>query len=396
MLEQHHLSTEILRGTSIFKGDGKLQGPFPLVYVSASNSSKRCLDGSLDPNVVKGKIVLWDKLLYVSNGGADEVARAGGAGVILANGELLGAEQLLTSPNSLPAISVSFSAGEKIKSYINSRLNNVTATMRLPGLIIVGNATPAPTVASFSSRGPSEAYPSVLKPDIVAPGRFILAAGVGGAAIYELRSGTSMACPHISGIAALIKAIHPTWSPAAIRSALMTFSYTVDNQGKAIKDSVTMEAADSFDMGAGHVDPRAALDPGLVYNMAPQDYIDFLCSLNYTRRQISLLTKDPVSCPKSNLEAADLNYPSFSIVFKPGNNSIKSPPGVNISVEPQTLVFKKLYDKASYSVKFESNRRSPSASEGNQDDFGEIRWTCIDGGIQVVRSPVAFTWQSSN
>ncbi|GLJ29032.1 hypothetical protein SUGI_0572940 [Cryptomeria japonica] len=274
---------EILRGTSIFKGDGKLQGPFPLVYVSTSNSSKRCLDGSLDPNVVKGKLVLCDKLLYVSNGGADEVARAGGAGVILANGELLGAEQLLTNPNGLPVISVSFSDGEKIKSYINSRPNNVTATMRLQGLTIVGNATPAPTVASFSSRGPSEAYPSVLKPDIVAP---------------------------------------------------------------------------------GHVDRRAALDPGLVYDMAPQDYIDFLCSLNYTRRQISLLTEEPVSCPKSSLEAVDLNYPSFSVVFKTGNNSIKvfrrsvtnvgaegnvvyrvsvkSPPGVNISVEPQMLVFKKL------------------------------------------------------
>ncbi|GLJ29029.1 hypothetical protein SUGI_0572910 [Cryptomeria japonica] len=198
----------------------------------------------------------------------------------------------------------------------------------------------------------------------------------------------------------------------------MTSSYTVDNQGKAIKDSVTMEAADSFDMGAGHVDPRAALDPGLVYDMAPLDYIDFLCSLNYTRRQISLLTKEPVSCPKSSFEAVDLNYPSFFVVFKSGNNSIKvsrrsvtnvgaegnvlyrvsvkSPPGVNISVEPQTLVLKKLYDKASYNVKFESNRRSPSASESELYDFGEIRWTCIDGGTQVVRSPVAFTWQSSN
>ncbi|GLJ29031.1 hypothetical protein SUGI_0572930 [Cryptomeria japonica] len=334
---------EIYRGTSDFKGgDGKLQGPFPLVYlINPDDSSAR------------------EK--------AKEVARAGGAGMVVANEELLGAQQLFPYILLFPAITVIFKAGEGIKSYINSTSSNTTATatMRLTGLTIVVDTAAAPIVAAFSSRGPSEAYPSVLKPDMLAPGVNILAAYARGVD-YFFNSGTSMAFRHVSGIAALIKAIHPTWSPAAIKSALMTTSYIVDNRKRAIRDSVSMEAADSFGMGSGHVDPRSAMDPGLVYDMAPQDYIDFLCSLNYTRRQIALLTKKTVSCPNSSLEARDLNYPSFSVVFKPGNKSIKvsrkrvtivgaegnvvyrvsvkSPPGVNISVEPQTLMFKKLYD----------------------------------------------------
>ncbi|XP_057822260.1 subtilisin-like protease SBT1.8 [Cryptomeria japonica] len=369
---------EIYRGTSDFKGgDGKLQGPFPLVYVSASSSSKRCLDGSLDQNVVKGKIVLCQKLINPDDSSAPEkareVARAGGARMIVANEELLGAQQLFPDILRFPAITVSFKAGERIKSYINSTSSNTTATaaMRITGLTIVGNTAAAPIVAAFSSRVPSKAYPSVLKPDMLAPGVNILAA-YGNGVDYYFNSGTSMACPHVSGIAALIKAIHPTWSPAAIKSALMTTSYIVDNRKRAIRDSVSMEAADSFDMGSGHVDPISAMDPGLVYDMAPQPGNK---SIKVSRRSVT------------NVGAEG------NVVYRV---SVKSPPGVNISVEPETLVFNKLYDKASYSVEFESNRRSPSASEGELYDFGEIRWTCIDGGTQVVRSPVAFTWQASN
>ncbi|XP_059077180.1 subtilisin-like protease SBT1.8 [Cryptomeria japonica] len=306
---------EIYRGSSALKGgDGKLQGPFPLVYVSASSSSKRCLDGSLDSNVVKG-----------------------GAGIIVANEELLGAQQLFSYIYRFPAISLSFKAGERIKSYIKSTSKSTTATaaMRLTGLSIVGKATAAPIVATFSSRGPSKAYPSVLKPDILAHGVNILAAYIGGATNYVFDSGTSMACPHVSGIAALVKSIHPTWSPAAIKSALMTSSYTVDNGKRAIRDSVTMKEANPFAMGSGHVDPRSAVDPGLIYDMAPQDYIDFLCTLNYSKRQIALLTKKLMSCHKSGLEAGDLNYPSFSVVFKPGKHSAQNPD--NLPIPPADI-----------------------------------------------------------
>jgi subtilisin family serine protease len=94
---------------------------------------------------------------------------------------------------------------------------------------------PAPVVAYFSSRGPSGQTGNVLKPDVAAPGVNILAAwiptsssspllpeGQTQASQFKIVSGTSMACPHVAGAAATVKAWNPTWSPAAIRSAIMT------------------------------------------------------------------------------------------------------------------------------------------------------------------------------
>lgn len=86
-------------------------------------------------------------------------------------------------------------------------------------------------------------------------------------------SGTSMAAPHIAGIAALVKQKHFHWSPAAIKSALMTTSTTLDRAGRPLQaqqysgsQTVSLVPATPFDYGSGHVNPRAALDPGLIFD----------------------------------------------------------------------------------------------------------------------------------
>ncbi|KAE8674981.1 Subtilisin-like protease SBT2.5 [Hibiscus syriacus] len=144
----------------------------------------------------------------------------------------------------------------------------------------------APQVALFSSRGPnikdfSLHDADLLKPDILAPGALIWAAWspngtdepnyVGEE--FAMISGTSMATPHIAGIAALLKQKHPDWSPAAIKSALMTTSTKVDRAGRPLQaqhnsktDAMKLVTATPFDYGSGHVDPRAALDPGLIFD----------------------------------------------------------------------------------------------------------------------------------
>ncbi|WP_368859583.1 S8 family serine peptidase, partial [Escherichia coli] len=86
----------------------------------------------------------------------------------------------------------------------------------------------APRVAAFSSRGPSKLFPGILKPDITAPGANILAAVKDS---YAFSDGTSMATPDVSAIVALLKALHPTWSPAASKSAIMTTASVVDEYG---------------------------------------------------------------------------------------------------------------------------------------------------------------------
>lgn len=90
---------------------------------------------------------------------------------------------------------------------------------------------------------------------------------------FALISGTSMAAPHIAGIAALIKQKHPAWSPAAIKSALMTTSTTIDRAERPIQaqqfsetEAMKLVAATPFDYGSGHINPRAALDPGLIFD----------------------------------------------------------------------------------------------------------------------------------
>ncbi|MFS8020213.1 putative tripeptidyl-peptidase II [Helianthus anomalus] len=104
---------------------------------------------------------------------------------------------------------------------------------------------PAPIVPYFSARGPSFATKDILKassfmlctilPDVAAPGVAILASWPANDSVVKLAgknpplffilSGTSMSCPHVSGLAAMIKSQNPNWSPSAIRSAIMTTGY---------------------------------------------------------------------------------------------------------------------------------------------------------------------------
>ncbi|TKY47854.1 Subtilisin protease SBT3.5 [Spatholobus suberectus] len=131
----------------------------------------------------------------------------------------------------VPTVLVNLEEGTKIKYYLaeSPRLPKVQIE---PSKTVIGKA-PAPTIAYFSSRGPSSITPDILKPDISAPGVNILAAwppetppslssSDGCSVNWNFQSGTSMACPHVAGVAALVKSAHPSWSPAAIRSALMT------------------------------------------------------------------------------------------------------------------------------------------------------------------------------
>ncbi|GLU05721.1 hypothetical protein SLE2022_228030 [Rubroshorea leprosula] len=161
----------------------------------------------------------------------------------------------------LPATHVSYAARQEIKAYTNSTKTPM-ATIFFKGTII-GDVT-APALAAFSSRGPNLAGPGILKPDIIGPGVNILAAWpfpldnkTNSKSTFNLISGTSMSCPHLSGIAALLKSSHPHWSPAAIKSAILTSANLLNVNGKPFADE-TLQPADIFATGAGHVNPSRA------------------------------------------------------------------------------------------------------------------------------------------
>ncbi|GLJ29094.1 hypothetical protein SUGI_0573740 [Cryptomeria japonica] len=128
----------------------------PLVYVSTNKSSRHCLAGSLDPELVKGKVFVCNHpLSYNVVVKSNVVAKARGACVIVANKRLMGTRQQLMGPCKLSAITVSFTDGEKIKAYINSTTSNAKAALSIIGLIVLGNQIVAPMVDVFSSREPS-------------------------------------------------------------------------------------------------------------------------------------------------------------------------------------------------------------------------------------------------
>lgn len=121
--------------------------------------------------------------------------------------------------------------------------------------------------------------------------------------------------PHVAGAAALLKKAHPDVSPAMIRSAMMTVAATTDNQGKAIVREETMEEADVFRHGVRPCCTQKATDPGLVYNAGSDDYIQQLCSLNYTQGQIKAVVKETENCLAGGEGPGGLNYPSIVVIF---------------------------------------------------------------------------------
>ncbi|XP_059636708.1 subtilisin-like protease SBT3 [Cornus florida] len=290
--------------------------------------------------------------------------------------------------------------------------NTPTASMKFQQTIIGTNR--APVVASYSARGPALSCPTILKPDLMAPGTLVLAAwipndpattigsNIGLSTDYNLLSGTSMSCPHASGIAALLKGAHPKWSPTAIKSAMMTTANPFDNTGNPILQSRFNSDASPLDMGAGHVDPNRSLDPGLIYDATPQDYVNFLCSLNYTDNQFFTITRSKgYNC--SN-QSSDLNYPSFIVLYSYENEKlvqkfqrivtnvgnataiyrakVEAPKGSVVRVSPKTLIFKKMYAKKSYSLTI-----SYRGLEGTSQTYGSVIWV-EDAGKHTVRSPI--------
>ncbi|KAI3886988.1 hypothetical protein MKX03_022781, partial [Papaver bracteatum] len=266
--------------------------------------------------------------------------------------------------------------------------------------IKIGATIQAPKMAVFSSRGPNPIAPDIIKPDITAPGVNILAAwppasgeGVG---YYKFDSGTSMSCPHVSAVAAIIKSYHPTWSPAAIKSARMTTATEMDNTKRPMVRNLHGSST-PLDYGSGHINPAAAIDLGMIYDYNTTDMINFLCNSIDVNLTIfpSLVT---LGYPRILITVRDLNYPSIGVselnghvlvrrtvtycgqgptVFK---ENLTAPAGVTVTLKPKELEFKKAGEQKSFNVNFVPDKTSFGGVL-----FGSLTWS---NGKYNVRSPI--------
>ncbi|KAJ9551260.1 hypothetical protein OSB04_015305 [Centaurea solstitialis] len=319
-------------GVSLYSGKGMGDRPVELVYQSRNarawnnNTRNLCLTDSLEPDLVRGKVVLCDRGVNTRVEKGLVVKQAGGIGMILANTAASG-DELFAESHLLPAVAVGKTAGDEIREYLKSDAKPV-AVLKFGGTVL--GVKPSPVVAAFSSRGPNKVTPEILKPDVIGPGLNILAGwpdSIGPTRLeidtrktqFNIISGTSMSCPHIAGVAALLKAAHPEWSPSAIKSALITTAYTIDNSNSALRDVAGGELSTPWAHGAGHVVAHEAMSPGLVYDISTKEYIALVCSLGYTMKQMAAIA-NVTSCTKRFRDPGQLNYPSFSVVF--GNSRV--------------------------------------------------------------------------
>lgn len=341
----------------VFSGDGASitagAGPLPVVLASAPPYNNALCTAPAPPGIFAGKIVVCQR---GGNGRVDKgfnVVQGGAAGMVLFNPALADVE---TDSHWLPAVHLA--DGTALMAFLSTHTGVV-------GQFAAGAKRngQGDVMAAFSSRGPAGSF---IKPDVTAPGVQILAgdtpivedssSGPGGE-LFQAIAGTSMSSPHVAGAAILTRAMHPTWTPGQVKSALMTTSLT----DVLKQDLVT--PADPFDLGAGRIDIAKSSDAALSFDETAANY--------------AAMTGDPVT-------AVNLNLPSINAPVLPGRLtttrtaqnltgaratyevSTKAPDGSSITVTPTRFT---LNAGASQVLTVTINTTSPLGAQ----QFGEIR-----------------------
>jgi subtilisin family serine protease len=364
--------TLTLKGASI---TGGVTAQTPVVLAESLSGYSALCSAPAPAGAFTGKIVACQRGVNARVAKGYNVLQGGAVGMVLYNATLADIE---TDNHWLPTVHLA--DGTQFKAFMTTHsgvTGSFTAGQKENGQ--------ADVMAAFSSRGPGGFG---IKPDITGPGVQILAGnsptpdtlenGPPGE-YFQAIAGTSMSAPHIAGSAVLLKALHPSWSPGQIKSAMMTTAY----QDVVKEDQTT--PADPFDYGSGRVDLKKAQKPGLTFDESAA--------------RMLALGNDPVN-------AVHLNLPSVNAPTMPGRLTtvrtaknvtggnqtyrvhVTSPAGSKITVTPNVFTLGAGKSK-------DLTITITSTATGGQQ-FGQVILDPVQSTLPTLHLPVAFVPQQGD
>jgi subtilisin family serine protease len=322
---------EIAYAAAAFGGPiplGQVLGPYPYAAAEVVDPGNATGCNPFPAGAFQGKAALIVRGVCEFGVKALNAENAGATMFIIYNHAAGGDELISMGPGAvggqvtIPGVFIGNTPGTALMQW--NAANPTTATLQLSTIAFqVGNEPDV--IASFSSRGPSVG--SGLKPDITAPGVNILAQGFAPGTTGEARhhgfgqvSGTSMAAPHVAGAGALLKQIHPDWSPGWIKSALMSTSKYMDIY---LDDG---SPAQPLQMGAGRLDLTRAADPGVILDPP---------SLSYGR--VTLGDTKPMTVNVTSVASTSQTYTITTLDTRGGFTATTTLDGVTVTPTSLTL-----------------------------------------------------------
>ena len=386
-------------------GTAKISGqPYPS-SISLAENAKQCLYPFMTGTFVGSPIVVCDRGTIPLVDKAYNVQHGGAAGVVIATTSS-SSQELVSESYVIPGTLIVAADGDLLRKWLKASTHGTTQA-QISAPTYISDTSQADQMTGFSSRGPTNtAFDDLVKPDLTAPGMGVLAAygnpayadGTSHVAsapeTYAFLDGTSMASPHDTGSAALLMQLHPGWSPAELKSALMLTAITnsLTDQCASLDSSNNCVVSSSIPSpqvrGAGRIDVEAASRAGFVldetgahYEAASSTSGSVLTTLN-----LASLGNEACSATCSWTRTLTSAFTSANVTYNVSVSGITS--GLQVTVSPSTFTL-----NAGGTQTLTISVDSGSVPK-DQWAFAEIDFTTLDtgdGGILVapMHMPVA-------